>query len=386
VTLPKIALQGITKRFPGVTVVRDLCLDIDRGSFTTLLGPSGCGKTTTLRMIAGLEEPDHGEIRIDGDLVFCADRGVAVPPYRRRLGMIFQSYALWPHMTVSQNIAFGVEKRIPASELRVKMARAIEQVHLDGLEGRYPSELSGGQQQRVALARTLVMEPEILLMDEPLSNLDAKLRTHMRAELKRIHQELGITIVYVTHDQIEALTLSTKVAVMADGVIVQYAGPDDIYRRPASVFVAEFVGMPQPNLVPARIDAMDGTPLIRIEDEAATMLSVPVGTPAVHHALLSVRPEDLRLTRNPQSHAIRGKVYAVLPAGPDSYVHVKVLDSEVVVREQRSTDAVLDEDVWLEFDPGHANVFDRQTGRLVLAGLDGVSPVLPSVDGTQTGT
>lgn len=245
----KIVLEGITKRFPGVTVIDNMDLEILDRDFTTLLGPSGCGKTTTLRIIAGLEEPDAGEIWIDDRLVFSARRGVNVPASERKVGMIFQSYALWPHMTVFRNVAFGLEGRMGKDEIRKRVHESLANVQMAEYVERYPSELSGGQQQRVALARMLAAQPEILLMDEPLSNLDAKLRMQMRAELKRMHNDLDVTVVYVTHDQEEALTLSTRIAVMNNGIIEQYDAPNQVYKNPATLFVADFMGNPQMNFL-----------------------------------------------------------------------------------------------------------------------------------------
>ena len=243
--MARIVLKNITKKFGQVTAVDNLNLVIEDGSFATLLGPSGCGKTTTLRMLAGLEDPTSGEIWIGDKCVFSSEKGHYVPPGKREMGLVFQSYALWPHLNVFDNIAFGhkIAKR-PAQEIKEKVFEIARVLQIHELLDRYPSELSGGQQQRVAIARVLVMKPKVLLLDEPLSNLDSKLRMDMRAELKRLHLETGSTIVYVTHDQLEALTMSSHVAVMDSGRLQQWAPHMEIYNAPANVFTADFIGNP----------------------------------------------------------------------------------------------------------------------------------------------
>jgi ABC-type Fe3+/spermidine/putrescine transport system ATPase subunit len=234
----KIALRDVVKRFAGVAAVDHASVEVDDGELFTLLGPSGCGKTTLLRLIAGFyRPPDAGEIH------FGARRVDGLPPYERNIGMVFQNYALWPHMTVAANIAYGLKlRKLSAVEIGRRLAEGLRKVNLAGLGDRYPGQLSGGQQQRVALARALVLNPDILLLDEPLSNLDAKIRVQVRAEIRKLQKELGITTIYVTHDQEEALSLSDRVAVMRDGRILQVAGPKTLYERPVNRFVADFVG------------------------------------------------------------------------------------------------------------------------------------------------
>ena len=236
-----VSLRGLAKNFTGMAAVDDFNLEIADGEFVSLLGPSGCGKTTTLRLIAGFLQPDAGEIWVDGEVV--SSRSRLVPPERRNMSMIFQSYAVWPHMTVAQNVAYGLKfKNFTRQEGQQKIAKLLQLVHLDGLNDRYPGELSGGQQQRVALARALVVEPQILLMDEPLSNLDANLREEMRFEIRRLHEEFAITTIYVTHDQAEAMATSDRIAVLNRGRLVQVGRPAEIFDRPRTRFVAEFVG------------------------------------------------------------------------------------------------------------------------------------------------
>lgn len=250
--MPRIMLRGIEKRYGGSTAasVRNLDLDINDGEFLCVLGPSGCGKTTTLRMIAGLEHPTAGEIQV-GEQVFDSTKaGIFVPPEKRGMGFVFQSYALWPHLTVQDNIDFGLAlRRMDRKARQTAAGEVMEKLGIAQYRDRYPSDLSGGQQQRVALARMLVMQPNVILMDEPLSNLDAKLRLEMRAELKKIHLESGSTIIFVTHDQWEAMTLATTIAVMREGTLQQLDSPENIYNWPCNRFVAEFVGSPPMNII-----------------------------------------------------------------------------------------------------------------------------------------
>lgn len=248
-----LTLKNISKTFPPrggvseVIAVKNVDLEIHKGELVTLLGPSGCGKTTTLRMIAGFEFPNEGEIILDGELIN------TLPPHKRDMSMVFQSYAIFPHLTVFENIAYGLNvQKLPRADIDRRVNRVLDLVHLEGYGHRAPNQMSGGQQQRVALARALVMEPKVLLMDEPLSNLDAKLREEMRTEIRRIQKTLNITSVYVTHDQIEAMTLSDKIVIMNNGVIEQIGTPMDIYRYPTSKFVANFIG--RANFIPGYID------------------------------------------------------------------------------------------------------------------------------------
>ena len=238
----EIRLDGITKSFEKKQVIRPTSLTIESGSFTTLLGPSGCGKTTLLRMIAGLETPDDGEIWLDDTCVFSRKRKISLPPEKRELGFVFQDFALWPHMTVFENVAFGLRARKDTTDLQDRVRSALRTVHLEDFEKRYPHQLSGGQQQRVAFARAIAVQPGCILFDEPLSALDALLREEMRHELTELTAALGITSVFVTHDQTEAMSMSDRIAVLNGGYVEQYAAPETIYHEPASEFVARFVG------------------------------------------------------------------------------------------------------------------------------------------------
>jgi putative spermidine/putrescine transport system ATP-binding protein len=280
-----ISLRAVTKRFGAATAVEALSLDVTAGELVSLVGGSGCGKTTTLRMIAGFERPDAGEIRFDGRVVN------HVPPRERGVGIVFQSYALFPTMTVRENIAFGLRvARWPEARVRERVAEMVELTRLGGLEGRYANQLSGGQQQRVALARALARRPGILLLDEPLSALDAKIRLRLRGELRRIQQDLGITTVYVTHDQEEALSIADRIAVMADGRIEQVGSPEEIYRAPRTEFVADFIGIA--NLLACRVvSAAEGL----VDWEGTTLRVPPHGLADGARVTVSVRPEQLTI-------------------------------------------------------------------------------------------
>jgi iron(III) transport system ATP-binding protein len=300
-TVKGLCTDYIGERGQPIRAANDVGFEVPPGRLFTLLGPSGCGKTTTLRSIAGLERPRLGEISVGGDLVYSADKNIFIPPNQRGLGMVFQSYAIWPHMTVFENAAFPLRvgrKRFSRRELDERVMRVLKTVDLEEMAQREATKLSGGQQQRLALARALVMEPRILLLDEPLSNLDAKLRERMRFELKRLQRELGITTVYVTHDQSEALALSHSIAVMNRGRIEQIGTPREIYERPSNQFVADFVG--STNFIDATVRAADGAPgFYRVSCELGELqaLALDVLKPA-DKVVLSVRPEDIHLSES----------------------------------------------------------------------------------------
>jgi iron(III) transport system ATP-binding protein len=338
-----ITLTGLTKRFGSTTAVDDVSLTISSGELFFLLGPSGCGKTTLLRMIAGFIEPAAGSIRFD-------DREVTlVPPNRRNTGMVFQSYALWPHMTVEQNVAYGLDvRKVPKGERSQRVGAALASVHMESYARRKPNQLSGGQQQRVALARALVVQPTVLLLDEPLSNLDAKLRLEMRSEIRRICTQTRITTVYVTHDQKEALSMADRMAVLRDGRVVQSGGPRALYQRPASRFVADFLG--ETNFLPAVVRGVDkrvmilDTPagMLRASpdstagpDEPAAASAPTVQTaPAPHRRQVtcSIRPEALRIVTQPSSssNAISGRRVQTTYLGEVAQHHIQLADGSII--------------------------------------------------------
>ncbi len=288
-----IQLMDLVKRFGTLEAVSHVSLEIHDGELFTLLGPSGCGKTTILRLIGGFHKPDHGEIYFDGKAV------TSVPPYERNIGMVFQNYALWPHMTISDNIAYGLKlKKFSRGEIADKVSHALKLVNLMGLEKRYPGQLSGGQQQRVALARALVLNPDVLLLDEPLSNLDAKIRVQVRAEIRKLQKELAITTIYVTHDQEEALTLSDRIAVINLGKLQQIGTPRDLYERPANPFVADFIGIN--NLIPGNIQEINTTEKrVRVQTKVGSLLctSDEQYKPG-DRCMISIRPETASIDQS----------------------------------------------------------------------------------------
>jgi iron(III) transport system ATP-binding protein len=298
----EISILGVVKRFGAVTAVDRADLSVRDGELFTLLGPSGCGKTSLLRLLAGFYQPDEGEIRFGERVVS------GLPPYERNIGMVFQNYALWPHMTVAGNVAYGLKlRKLGGAEIATRLAEGLRKVNLTGYESRYPGQLSGGQQQRVALARALVLNPDILLLDEPLSNLDAKIRVQVRAEIRKLQQELGITTIYVTHDQEEALSLSDRVAVMKDGRVLQVGKPKELYERPRTRFVADFVGTN--NLVPGRVSGRAGAELM--VDTAVGTLRAVSDVAVGERCVLAIRPENVAVDAGVGSGAgnvVRGRV------------------------------------------------------------------------------
>jgi iron(III) transport system ATP-binding protein len=329
--MPGIAITGLTKRFGDVPAVDGLDLTVRPGELVALLGPSGCGKTTTLRLVAGFMAPDAGEIRV-GDRVL-SSAGSVVPPERRRMAMIFQSYALWPHMTVAQNVAYGLRfAGIPRAERNGRVTEILRAVQLAGYGARYPGELSGGQQQRVAVARALVVEPEILLLDEPLSNLDASLREEMRFEIRRLHERFTITTLYVTHDQAEAMVISDRVAVLRSGRVAQIGAPSELFEHPRTRFVAEFIG--KTNLIDAVAEGPGRVARDRLRLRVAVDGLVS-GAPAV----ISIRPHQIALAPRAAApalpagaNALPGTVIRASYLGDSVDYQVGLDDSDVVLR------------------------------------------------------
>jgi len=354
-----ITIKNLTKRFGKVVALDNVSLNIEAGAFLTLLGPSGCGKTTLLRCVAGLEDPDGGEIYIGDQLVFSYDKGVSLPPGKRELGLVFQNYALWPHMKVDKNITFALEiQKLGKEEMQKRVKDSLAEVKMEGYEDRYPREMSGGQQQRIALARMLAYRPKVFLMDEPLSNLDARLRMDMRTELKRLHHISGATTVYVTHDQVEALTMSTNIAVMKEGVLQQLDTPDIVYHYPANLFVADFIGNPKVNLLDGVVcgkNSVDIGPFkITIDNINAT-----------DKVVVSIRPEDIAISTQPVPGAVEFSAYSVLPSGADSTIIARLGDVELTIKEMGISKIQMDEKIWLTFDPQALNLYDKESGNLI---------------------
>ncbi|MBX3609605.1 MAG: ABC transporter ATP-binding protein [Hydrogenophaga sp.] len=347
-----ISLQGICKRYRDTTVVDHLDLEVQAGEFMVLVGPSGCGKSTTLRMIAGLEDISDGRLFIGGRDVTHAE------PHERDIAMVFQSYALYPHMTVHMNMAFGLLRtsRLSRDAVDQRVREAAERLQITPLLQRRPNELSGGQRQRVAIGRALVRQPKVFLFDEPLSNLDAKLRTHMRGELERLHAELGITIVYVTHDQVEAMTLGTRIAVMDGGRLQQLGAPMDVYRHPATRFVASFIGSPEMNFLPAPAADSSG----------AHWLGERFGDGAVRAGVsLGLRPEELTLHDAAAADAPLswpGVVQRVERLGAEAYAQIRVGDAQVLVRTEADAAWAADQAVVLQPSLTRLRVFDAGSG------------------------
>lgn len=365
--MPEIVLKHVTKRFGKTAAVDDLNMVIENNAFITLLGPSGCGKTTTLRMIAGLETPSEGEIWIGGQKVFSSAENINVPPNKRDVGFLFQNYALWPHMTVRQNIAFGLENlKWDKARIQTRVAELTQMLKIEDYLSRYPSELSGGQQQRVAIARTLAPGPKVLFMDEPLSNLDAKLRTEMRTELKRLHVDTDSTFVYVTHDQLEAMTLSSKVCLMEKGVLQQYAPPLTMYLEPENLFVADFMGSPTMNFIEGRVFSQQGMEaglaLMGINARFAARKALPALPGKV---LVGIRPEFITLDEGGHTP---GKVYSTLPAGMETTVRVTVGTDRVTSVVFGGIDYAIDRAVKLGFKGDNMLLFDPESKRRLAIG------------------
>ena len=356
---------GQTEASRRIRAVDDVTFEVKEGEMFTLLGPSGCGKTTTLRSIAGLERADSGEIKIADRVLFSAGKGprVYVPPNRRSLGMVFQSYAIWPHMKVFDNVAFPLQvmprdKRPPKGVIRERVMNILGTMELESMANRQATKLSGGQQQRLALARALVIEPELILLDEPLSNLDAKLRESMRFELKRFQRDLGITSVYVTHDQIEALALSSRIAVMRDGQVMQVGTPREIYEKPANRFVAEFIGTS--NFIPGKIVGREGETLIVDSDNGRLRAEVDYPGVAGEEVLLAVRPEGIRISADAATGTVpnewSGEVLTRSFLG-DSVDHmVRAGDREILVRAHSGTSIREGTPVTLQIEPSGLSV------------------------------
>jgi multiple sugar transport system ATP-binding protein len=334
----EVKLKNLTKRFKEVIAVDNITLHIEDGEFLTLVGPSGCGKSTTLRLVAGLENPASGDILIEGQRVN------DLPPQKRHISMVFQSYALFPHMSVESNLAFGLKiRKKNLKEKTDKVKWAVKLLGLSGFEKRLPKELSGGQRQRVALGRALVLEPKVLLLDEPLSNLDAKLRLRMRTELKRLHKKIKTTIIYVTHDQAEAMTLSDRLAIMKDGKILQLGPPEEIYEKPTDIFCAGFIGSPPMNFIP-------GERMPQVKDQ---------------NLVVGIRPEDLSIFLTETKEGISGRSSVTETLGSDNYLYADISDLLISVRLKPGERIPEDNPVWLVAHKEKLHLFDKSTGKRV---------------------
>jgi len=367
--MPKIILENITKKFGNFTAVENLNLEINDCEFITLLGPSGCGKTTTLRMIAGLETPTSGRITIGDRVVFDSEKEINITPDKRDVGFLFQNYALWPHMTVYKNISFGLENmKWKKADIDRRVSEMLKLLKIEEFAERYPSEISGGQQQRVAIARTLAPSPKVLFMDEPLSNLDAKLRSEMRTELKRLHQETKATFVYVTHDQLEAMTLSTRICLMKDGIVQQFAPPLTVYNRPANLFVADFVGNPSMNFIDCNISTKDGHYQVSFLGENALFIPNNNLTLDDGEYVLGVRPEDVQIRENGTINVIS---YAALPTGLETTVKLKKGEEILSSIQFGSVDYETDQELKVDITGNRLCLFNKKEGNLIGTGRIG---------------
>ena len=363
-----LVVSGLEKRFGAVEVLRGIDISVPRGGFLVLVGPSGCGKSTLLNTIAGLESVTAGEILIDGARVN------ELHPSKRDIAMVFQSYALYPNMNVAKNMSFGMEMRgVPRAERQQVVARVAGMLQIEDLLERKPSQLSGGQRQRVAMGRALVRDPKIFLFDEPLSNLDAKLRVEMRTEIQKLHQRLGTTVVYVTHDQIEAMTLATVIAVLKDGVLQQVGTPAEIYNTPANIFVADFMGSPSMNLVPARLDRADGALVASLKRADGSTTVLPLHRPSAaaeafvgREVILGLRPESIDDTAGAaddgaQRHPLEAHVEVTQPTGADTLAMIRLGGREAVARLRAETIARAGERCTFMVDMSKAVLFDPET-------------------------
>lgn len=367
-----LKLKNIEKIYTnGYHAVNNLNLEIEDKEFIVLVGPSGCGKSTTLRMIAGLEEVSSGEMYIGEDLVN------DVEPKDRDIAMVFQNYALYPHKTVYENIAFGLRMRkIPKDEIKRRVEEVAETLGITELLTRKPKELSGGQRQRVALGRAIVREPKVFLMDEPLSNLDAKLRTHMRTEISKLHRKLQTTFVYVTHDQIEAMTMGSRIVVMKDGIVQQVADPQTIYSSPANVFVATFIGSPQINLIECKVIKENSKIYIEFQN---IMILLPENKAKVieekgyvgKEIIMGIRPEGILLlndsTKENQIHnIIEGKVEVKEMLGSETYLYLSIGDREIAVKTESNINVNIGENIKIFFNMEKSHMFDKENEKSLI--------------------
>lgn len=370
--MSKVELKHIEKFYGNNHVLKDLSLTIEDGDFMTLLGPSGCGKTTTLRIVSGLERPQSGVMLIDGVEMINAENAFFADPSKRGLNLVFQSYALWPHMTVRENITFGLKvQKLGKDEIQRRLMESLRTMRIEEYIDRYPNELSGGQQQRVAIARAVASNPRLLLLDEPLSNLDARLRIDMRSELQRLHHQLGTTIIYVTHDQTEALTLSTKIALYREGELVQVSSPMELYMNPVTLEAADFIGNPRINFLEGKGRYEDGKLHIKtaiseysFDRKDMTEEEIPNGE---FDIVAAIRPEEIRLVRGTEEDAIRVKVYANQPAGSETLTSLEAADGKTtfIAKSLGLIAHKINEAVDIHVDPNKINVYDAKSTRLI---------------------
>ncbi|OON98320.1 MAG: ABC transporter [Epulopiscium sp. Nele67-Bin004] len=366
-----ISLKSINKYYGKTHILKDLSLHIEDGDFMTLLGPSGCGKTTTLRVLAGLENPQTGTITMDNEEIVNAQDAYFMDSSKRNLNLVFQSYALWPHMTVFDNVAFGLDvKKEKKDVIKEKVMSALTRMQIDQFAQRYPSELSGGQQQRVAIARAIATDPKLLLLDEPLSNLDSKLRIDMRSELKRLHEDSKATIIYVTHDQTEALTMSTKIAVFFEGEMIQVAPPMELYNNPADLRVADFIGNPRINFISGVAKVVKGELHVKSSMGEFVFPKKDVISQEIvgdeFDIVLGIRPEQIVISRECiDNNSVQATVYTSMPAGSETLITVKISDIQLMIKEIGNANYVSNEKVYVNFSANKMNVFNASNQKLI---------------------
>jgi multiple sugar transport system ATP-binding protein len=358
--MAQVILNKLTKYFGRTSALEDLTLTVNEGEFMTILGPSGCGKSTVLNLIAGLEEATSGDIYFD------SDRVDHLPPRQRDVAMVFQSYALYPHMKVYDNLAFPLRmSKRPAKEIDERVRKVARLLSIEELLDRRPASLSGGQRQRVALGRATIRRPKIFLLDEPLSNLDARLRVQMRAELKKLHAELGATFIYVTHDQVEAMTLSDRVAILNLGRLKQCGTPQELYNRPENIFVATFLGSPQMNLLEAKLAETDAKaslelPFLKLAITRRLSASIAKSSPS-GEVIVGIRPEHISVSKDKKKDALPARLVLVEPVGDFCTVHIKIAGADMVGRAQADFAARAGEQVWLEIASDKMHLFAEST-------------------------
>ena len=362
--LKGVTISQLHKTYDGVSAVNDVSMEIKDKEFVVLLGPSGCGKTTTLRCVAGLETPDSGDVHI-GDI-----NVNDLPPKDRDVAMVFQSYALYPHMTVRDNISFPLKmKKVPKIEIEKRVKKVSELLQISKLLERKPKQLSGGEAQRVALGRAIIREPRVFLMDEPLSNLDAKLRLYMRAELKKLQSEIGITTIYVTHDQAEAMTMADRIAVMNDGTIQQFDTPDVIYKTPSNQFVSGFIGSPPMNLVECVYQERDGVGTLDIAGSIYNLNGpqndLIKSSNTDPDVIFGARPEHVAISTSKTKNAIEAEVYVLEPLGSEVVIDLKIGES-IIKSKLIEFSGSPGEKVWLTIDQKNIRVFDKKTGNSIV--------------------
>jgi len=361
----KIHLEHVTKVFGEVVAVDDVTLTIREKEFMVLLGPSGCGKTTTLRIIAGLEEPTKGEVYIDDQPV------TYLPPKDRDIAMVFQNYALYPHMKVYDNIAFPLKlRKYPKEEIDKMVKEVAEMLHIEDLLDRMPKQLSGGEQQRVALARALIRRPKAFLLDEPLSNLDAKLRVVMRAELKRLQKELGVTTVYVTHDQAEAMTMADRIAVMKDGKVLQVGSPADVFNKPVNLFVAGFIGSPPMNFIDCTAVEKDDSLILdagEFQLDVTRFKDIIKKETTSNELILGVRPDNVIVGKEKAEGLVtKATVYVVEPLGSETIIDLAIGDNIIKARTLETVDLKMGDEIWVGFNMDKIHIFDKKTEKAII--------------------